>query len=67
MKHVRRAALAAGLTALLLLLGGCVSQVSERELADLSAAEIKADVPAPTHCLHHPGGAVVQSDRRRFA
>ena len=48
MKHVRRAALAAGLTALLLLLGGCVSQVSERELADLSAAEIKADVPAPT-------------------
>lgn len=47
MKHVRRAALAAGLTALLLLLGGCVSQVSERELADLSAAEIKADVPAP--------------------
>lgn len=47
MKHVRRAALAAGLTALLLLLGGCVSQVSERELADLSAAKIKADVPAP--------------------
>lgn len=47
MKHVRRAALAAGLTALLLLLGGCVSQVSERELADLSAVEIKADVPAP--------------------
>ena len=47
MKHVRHAALAAGLTVLLLLLGGCVSQVSERELADLSAVEIKADVPAP--------------------
>lgn len=47
MKHVRRAALAAELTALCLLLCGCVSQVNEREPADLSAAEIKADVPAP--------------------
>ncbi|MGN0775180.1 MAG: GerMN domain-containing protein [Candidatus Ventricola sp.] len=47
MNHVKRAALAAWLTALLLLLSGCVSQVSEREMADLSAAEIRADVPAP--------------------
>ena len=47
MKHVRRAALAAELTALCLLLCGCVSQVNGREPADLSAAEIKADVPAP--------------------
>ena len=47
MKHGKRAALAAWLTALLLLLGGCVSQVSERELADLSGVEIRADVPVP--------------------
>ena len=48
MNHVKRAALAAWLTALLLLLGGCVSQLSEREMADLSDAEIHPDVPAPT-------------------
>ena len=47
MKHGRRAALATGLMSLCLLLGGCVSQVSEREMADLSGVEIKADVPAP--------------------
>ncbi|MGN0773939.1 MAG: GerMN domain-containing protein [Candidatus Ventricola sp.] len=46
-KRMRRAALAAWLTALCLLLGGCVSQVSERGMEDLSAAEIKTDVPVP--------------------
>lgn len=47
MKHVRRAALAAGLAALLPLLSGCVSQMSERVPVDLSAEEIAADVSAP--------------------
>lgn len=47
MKHVRRAALACALAALLPLLGGCVSQVSERGMDDLSDVEIEADVPAP--------------------
>ena len=62
MKHVRRAALAAGLTALLLLLGGCVSQVSERELADLSAAEIaeKALKIASEICVFTNGNIIVE-------
>lgn len=47
-KHVRRAALAAWLAALLLLLGGCVSRMSERAPVDLSAEEILTDIPAPT-------------------
>lgn len=45
--HARRAALALLLALMLPLLGGCAAQIEEREMADLSADEIAADVPAP--------------------
>ena len=45
--RAKRAALAALLLAAALLLSGCAGQIEERPMADLSAAEIQAGVPAP--------------------